>query len=198
MEYKCSVCLGGLFSVRDEVSVIKCGHMYHKECLKNCMRNSTQCPICKVRITKVVETLYPDAHDDISCSSCSKETKEFLEEVYDNDREKRLVFVKKIKKLDKENTNLKEAHKNYQDNLKTIKVYLKCFEDENKELQKKNKNKEVENKALLAEIKKAGNNHETKNVSEKSKVKNEVKTSNYSLNDICYNIKAMSIKGLFI
>ena len=173
--------------------------MFHKECLKNCMRNSTQCPICKVEISSVIETLYPDAYDDISCSSCSKETKEFLEDVYENEREKRLIFIKTIKKLDQENSNLKEAHKSNQDNLKTIKVYLKCFEVENKELKENNKNKEVENNALLAEMKKAGNNNEAGNVSEESRIKYKFKTSNYSFNDYsCFHIKALSSESLFI
>ena len=154
MEFKCSICLGSLFSVNTDVSVIQCGHMYHKTCLEGSWQNSPNCPNCRSRITSGVERIYPDVFDDLVYNGVSNKTKEFLEEICGCEKEKRKRVLKIIEKLDKENINLKETNKSNHENIQTCKVFLKSFQKERKEWQQKNKTLELENNSLLDELRK--------------------------------------------
>ena len=42
----CSVCLGD-FRVNEELFKLQCGHLYHKKCLKDWLKKSNCCPLCK-------------------------------------------------------------------------------------------------------------------------------------------------------
>ena len=127
MDFECSICLGNLFSVNPDVSVTKCGHVYHKSCLESATQINKRCPICNTENINVVKTIYPNVYKELNYSCCSNDTKEFIEEILDNEREKRVIFLNMIKKLDKENTSLKETNTSYQNNLKSVKVFLQCF-----------------------------------------------------------------------
>ena len=140
MEFKCSICLDKLFSANTDVSVPQCGHMYHKDCLENYMKIKNNCPNCRSEITSIVKTVYPDAYNELSYGSFSNEAKDILEEIIDYQKEKRIIMIDLIKKLDQENTSLKETNKSYKENLKTANVFLKGFEKEQKSLEEKLKN----------------------------------------------------------
>ena len=45
-ETKCSVCMGD-FRANEEVFKLQCGHIYHKKCLKEWLKKSMYCPLCK-------------------------------------------------------------------------------------------------------------------------------------------------------
>ena len=98
MEYKCSICLDALFSVNTDVSVIQCGHLFHKTCLENLMQNNTECPNCKTGITYTVEKIYPDVNDELVYNGSSNKTETFLDELFDLEKEKKTSMLKTIKK----------------------------------------------------------------------------------------------------
>ena len=43
--YECIICLEG-FNEGENVSLIKCGHVYHSECLYTWMLKKPVCPLC--------------------------------------------------------------------------------------------------------------------------------------------------------
>ena len=45
-EDKCSVCMGD-FRAKEELFKLQCGHIYHKKCLKEWLKKSIYCPLCK-------------------------------------------------------------------------------------------------------------------------------------------------------
>ena len=45
----CTICLEE-FKFDEELKKLKCGHMYHKECLKPWLENKKRCPICRANI----------------------------------------------------------------------------------------------------------------------------------------------------
>ena len=62
-----------------------------------------------------------------------------------------------IKKLDKENTSLKETNKSNNKNFHTSLLFLKCFQKERKEWEERNKRLELENNILVDELRKQNN-----------------------------------------
>ena len=80
-------------------------------------------------------------------------------------------MLKVITKLDKENASLKETSRSYPDNLKTVKVFLKCFQRETKDLQETNQVIKPDNNTLFAEIRKFDNDNKIGNVSEMLNIK---------------------------
>ena len=45
-ETKCSICMGD-FRANEELFKLQCGHIYHKKCLKEWLKKSIYCPLCK-------------------------------------------------------------------------------------------------------------------------------------------------------
>ena len=147
MKFKCSVCLDNLFSENTDVCATLCGHLFHKDCIDGAMQNNLQCPNCNGRITEdMINKLHPDVFDELACNDCSTETKRFLEEIYNNDKEKRKTMLKILKMLDKENTSLKETNKTKRENYNTCKTFWKIFQKDKKDLQKKKQKLKLKNK----------------------------------------------------
>ena len=191
MEYKCSICLGTLFSVNTDVSVIQCGHMYHKTCLEGSMQ--TECPNCKTGITNTVEKVYPDVYDELVYNGSSNETETFLEEIDDCKKEKRAIMLNIIKRLDKENAHLKETNKSNQKNIETCKVFIKSFQKDNKDWETNCRRLQSENINLIAEIKKLTINTELNVVSEELHLKQINKISSSGIGSC---IESIFSKGL--
>ena len=94
MDFKCSVCIDTLFSVNSDVSVTPCGHLFHKTCLEGSMENNQLCPNCKTDIaTGIVKKIHFDVFDELVCNDCSNETENFLEEIYDYEKERRITML---------------------------------------------------------------------------------------------------------
>ena len=196
MEFKCSICLDKLFSANTDVSVPQCGHMYHKDCLESYMRIKKKCPSCRSDITSIVKTVYPDVYSELSYGSCSNEAKKFLEEIVDYQKEKRIIIIDLIKKLDQENTSLKKAYKSYQENLKTGNVFLKCFEKEHRDLQEKSKELTLVNNALLVDVRKLCEDKESVKVCENISVNSEEKAEYNFCNKNCSSTTISNSEGL--
>ena len=137
MEHMCSICLDRLFSVNTDVSVTQCGHLFHKTCQESSLEINRNCPICKTRIINIVEKVYPDVFDELVYNSTSKETVVFFDKICDLEKEKRISMVRIIKTLDKENINLKQLNKSYEENIKICKVFLGGFQADKLKWQEK-------------------------------------------------------------
>ena len=197
MEFKCSICLDKLFSANTDVSVPQCGHMYHKDCLESYMKIKNNCPNCRSEITSIVKTVYPDVYNELSYSSFSNEAKDILEEIIDYQKEKKIIMIDLIKKLDKENTSLIETNKSYQENFKTANVFLKSFEKENEDLQEKSEELKLSNNTLLAVIKNFCNDKENVTLCENMSIDSEEKLEHNFCNENCLSTTISNSEGLF-
>ena len=160
------------------------------------MKIKKNCPNCRSEITSIVKTVYPDVYSELNYKCFSNEAKDILEEIVDYQKEKRITIINLIKKLDQENTSLKETNKSYQENLKTANVFLKCFEKENKNLQEKSEELTFSNKFLLAYIKKFCDDKENVTVCENMSIDSE-KVENKICKNNCLSTTTSNSEGLF-
>ena len=195
MEFKCSICLDSLFSVNTDVSVTQCGHLFHKTCLEGSLKRNQKCPNCKCKIKSIIKQIYPDVFDILVYNSCSNETFEFFQKVSDLEKERKIVLLKVIKKLDKENRNLKETNKNYKTNLAISKAFLETFQNDRKEWQEKSVKLELENNNLLNEIRKLNKENVVNNVLEEPLGGNKKK---HTCEDSISDLETLFSKGLLV
>ena len=136
------------------------------------MQNNLLCPNCKTQFrADTVKKIHPDVFDELVYSDCSVETNNFLAEVFDYQKEKRITMLNIIKTLDKENTRLKETNKSTHENIQICEVFLKNFQKDKKDLQEKCKILEFKNSTLLTELGKLKYDEKVTNVFEASQLK---------------------------
>jgi len=87
MNQNCVICMDDLFTSTKNVSVMKCGHTIHAECLTDYMKSNYKCPICQKSIhtlhfqyiqQEVENTLMPEEYRELSkniiCNDCNRES----------------------------------------------------------------------------------------------------------------------------
>lgn len=82
---QCPICIDNLFESRTSITIMKCGHYMHKECLMSYLKTNYICPICSMSIidteyiykmleTEVALTPMPDEYKDLKvkilCNDC--------------------------------------------------------------------------------------------------------------------------------
>ena len=198
MENICSICRDSLFSVNTDVSVIQCGHLFHKTCLENWMITSPTCPNCKTGITAIIRKTFPDVDDGLFYNSTSNETGSFLQRIYDCDKDKRSTILKIVKRLDKQNSKLKQTYKTNLNNIETCKVFIKSFLNKNKHWEEKSRKLQTENSILKTELKKLNISTELNSVSEDPQWEHRKQIKNMSSKDSCFNTETLLSKSLLI
>ena len=198
MEYECSICLDRLLKVDTEVHVTPCGHTFHGDCISNAIKSvSKTCPICREELQEEeIVKVHFDVIKELDYSDCSNDTLSFFDKVVEYEADKRMAMVKIIKKLDKENTRLKETYKTNCKGYSLCKVLLRGF------------HKEIENlheKISKLNLTKGGLKRKRRLFNEKEATfeeqKLEVKENEIDVNtceDAINNIEAVISKGLFI
>ncbi len=58
-EKSCSICLNE-FKDNDELCLLQCEHLFHKQCLLNWLKKKHSCPICRHNIKEKIEVIIPD------------------------------------------------------------------------------------------------------------------------------------------
>ena len=106
-------------------------------------------------------------------------------------------MINLIKKLDQENTSLKETNTSYQKNFKTANVFLKSFEKENEDLIEKSEELKLSNNTLLADLRKFGKDKESVTVFENVSIDSEEKFEHSFFNKNCLSTIISSSEGLF-
>jgi hypothetical protein len=48
----CAICHFTLFEFKDNIAITNCGHAFHKDCIRESLTNSYQCPICRTQLTQ--------------------------------------------------------------------------------------------------------------------------------------------------
>ena len=124
MAINCSVCFEDIDFSNEEVSVLKCGHLFHQECLRRWFDTSRTCPECRSRVTRnqFVKKIFPkisrDAADEYSFASdetknvfkvFEDQTKMLKNVLFDRVLSVEKELIKANEKLDIKNTNLEKV-----------------------------------------------------------------------------------------
>ena len=196
MEYKCSICLDKLFTADTDVSVTPCGHAFHGNCISRVVHNNPECPKCRREISgEELKEIYFDVFGELDHSDCSPATVDFLEQIKEREREKKIDVLNSVKTLDKESKILKEAYKENRERYETCKLFLRSFQKDRKNWREKNRKLKLVNNSLYAEIRKLYNEKEEKESHDESPKADKIDKMS---EDIINNIDKMINKGFLI
>ena len=153
MDQNCSICLAKLNLAKDDISVTPCGHLFHQNCIEGAIRLKNECPICKTNINDdLVKKLYVEVDEGLVYNGCSSETEQILEETEEYDRKTRKMWLNRIKKLEKDNSELKNTNMSVQNQLNLAKTFLKVNQKKIEALEKRCKKLETEKNTLQVDL----------------------------------------------
>ena len=145
MSVACSICQEIINFCDEEISVLKCGHLFHKSCLQQWLDTRMTCPECRHSVTtdNFVEKIYPSTNEDayVVYRGSSDETKAILNTLNENNTIIQKIFIRR-------NTFLEEQNKERDENLDKLRKENEKLKAENKVLDEKNKNQFEELKSL--------------------------------------------------
>ena len=155
MDQDCSICLAKLNLTKDDISVTPCGHLFHQSCIEGAIRLKNECPICKTNINDdIVKKLYVDVDEELVYNGCFPETEKVLEETEKYESKIKKNWLNRIKKLEKENSELKTTNMSVQKQLDATKKLLKVYQNENETLDKRCIKLESEKNKLQVDLEK--------------------------------------------
>ena len=110
MSVICSVCINDLNFSDQNISVLKCGHIFHHDCLHEWIQIRKTCPECRCQVGKnsLVKKIYPKVNEDntnIYKGNSSKSSELFDLLAKNNDCSQKAV-CKRITELENENKKL--------------------------------------------------------------------------------------------
>ena len=138
---------------KDDISVTPCGHLFHQNCIGSAIRLKNECPICKTNINDdIVKKLYVEVDEGLVYNGSSTETEKVLEETEEYESKIKRKWLNRIKKLEKENSELKTTNMSVQKQFNLVKTFLEVYQKENKSLEKKCRKLESEKNNLHDEL----------------------------------------------
>ena len=112
MSLSCAVFFEDINFPDQIVSVLKCGHLFHQECLQQWFRTSKTCPECRCRVFKnrYVKKMYPklNQEDLFYYDFFSEETKQVFKVYEDHTKSLKSLFLNRMASIEKESTEVKE------------------------------------------------------------------------------------------
>ena len=155
MDQDCSICLTKINLIKDDISVTKCGHLFHQSCIEGAIRLKNECPICKTNINDgIVKKLYVEVDEGLVYNGSYPETEKILEETKERDSKTRKTWLNRIKKLEKDNSELKTTNKSVKKQLDLAKTFLKVYQKEIETLEKRCIKLESEKNNLQVDLEK--------------------------------------------
>ena len=142
MQIICSICLNDLNFSNENISVLKCGHFFHHDCLQNWIQIRKTCPECRRPVGKnsVVKKVYPKVNEDNSnvYNGNSSKSKELFDFIARNNECLQKAVCKRIVELENENKNLKselnELKNTFQENFEISQKNISSLTQENSNL----------------------------------------------------------------
>ena len=112
MSISCSVCIEDINLYNQTVSVLKCGHVFHLDCLQQWFRTSKTCPECRDRVyrNRYVRKIFPKLNQDelFDYNCASDETKELIG-VYDEQTKMlKNKLLSRMVSVEKESSQVRE------------------------------------------------------------------------------------------
>ena len=138
----CSICLNDLNFSNHCISVLKCGHVFHYDCLQEWIRTSKTCPECRCQIGKnsLVKKIYPKVSEDNAdiYNGNSSESKVLFDLLAKNNECSQKAVCKRIVELEKKNkeqetelNELKGEVEKLQQGLEVAQNNIKSLHEEN-------------------------------------------------------------------
>ena len=137
----CSVCLNDLIFSNQNISVLKCGHLFHHDCLQEWVQIRKTCPECRCQIgeNSIVNKVFPKVSEDNTniYNGGSSKTRELFELLAKNNECSQKAVFKRIIELENEKKNLetelnelKDEVGKLQDNFKISQSNIKSLDKE--------------------------------------------------------------------
>ena len=109
MSVFCIICQEDINFCHEEISVLNCGHLFHKKCLQQWLDTNSTCPECKSAVTTndFVRNIYPSKREDsdFMLSKLSEETENMKISSSENIQK---ILAKRIKTLESKTLKLTE------------------------------------------------------------------------------------------
>ena len=110
MTISCSICQEDLDFCNQEISVLNCGHLYHRACLQQWLNVKLTCPECRSAVIRnnVVQKIFPAKKDDDNYDyrGSSEKTKKILKLYDDSTKQFRKMFTERIESVENDNFKL--------------------------------------------------------------------------------------------
>ena len=112
MSITCSICFENVDFSNEEISVLNCGHLYHKTCVQPWLSTNPSCPECRAKVGKkgIVQKIYPQVKSEISYDGVSDETKSLFKVYEEQAKNMQKMFLERFVALEKELTKEKSSH----------------------------------------------------------------------------------------
>ena len=106
----CLICQEDINFCHEEISVLNCGHLFHKKCLQQWLDTNSTCPECKSAVTTndFVQNIYPSKKEDseFTLNKLSEKTENLLKISSTDDIQK--ILTERINSLESKNLKLTE------------------------------------------------------------------------------------------
>ena len=108
----CLICQEDIHFCHEEISVVNCGHLFHKKCLQKWLDTNSTCPECKsaVTINDFVQNIYPSKKEesDFMLNKLSEETENLVKISKTENIQK--MLTERINTLEEKNLKLIEEN----------------------------------------------------------------------------------------
>ena len=182
MSVCCSICTETLNLCDEEISVLKCGHLFHKTCIQQWLDTRMTCPECRCKVAKksIVQKIYPSVNEDANFvyKGSSDETKTILQIFNENNTMFQNLFIKRIVFLEEKNKDCSTLNSKLEESLKTIDVTMRALQKESDAKDGRIEELLIENENFRADMKTLKQSLNT--ISKESKILKEQNASNQS------------------
>ena len=209
MSISCPICQEDINFSDEEISVVRCGHLFHQRCLQQWLDTDLSCPECRLEVTdeNLIKKIYPSVIEDADLvyKGSSDETKTILTVFNENNTNFQKLFLKRITNLENHNKDLADKNVKLEENLSITSTRMRALQNENKD-----KDEEIvklinDNKELNTDIETLQQNLTTSNDQHQSAVKGLKSEINQLIKDndklkantktLEENLKTMSIEA---
>jgi len=134
MSVCCSICTETLNLCDEEISVLKCGHLFHKTCIQQWLDTRMTCPECRCKVAKknIVQKVYPSKNEAAEpvYRGSSDETKSILKVYEDSTKNLQKLFTKRIVNLEIQNKQLAEKNSKLEENINSATNTVRSLQEE--------------------------------------------------------------------
>ena len=127
----CLICQEDINFCHEEMSVLNCGHLFHKKCLQKWLDTNSTCPECKsaVKNYDFVQNIYPSKTEDSDFmhNKLSEETENIVKISSSENIQKTLT--ERINTLESINSKLTEENSRLKIEIKHLKNYNQLEKD---------------------------------------------------------------------
>ena len=156
MVISCSICLNDLNFSNQNISVLKCGHLFHHDCLQEWIRTSKTCPECRCQIGKnsLVKKVYPKVSEDNTniYNGNSSESNRLFDLIAKNNECSQKAVCKRIVELENKNKDQETTLNELKASLENLQQCLEVLNEENCNLKNAVESLQVEKNKIEKDV----------------------------------------------